>query len=115
MSHKRGASGSTLGSVIYPDSPLDVGDWAQRRAQAKRRAPKPLQIHDRNSVLELDESAARVDSPWDEDDEALTKAIQKSEHDAQKDLIAVGSSGEAEAGEAVRWSEMFVLRQPIQG
>ncbi|KAF2736521.1 hypothetical protein EJ04DRAFT_462876 [Polyplosphaeria fusca] len=114
LSHDRVSSISSLDPTASPIHPQDVNDWTERRAKAKRAQPKPLSLAGGSLELEQIETGDRVDSPWDEDDTALTKALQRSEQKSFENVGHVEQNVGEEEGDNVQWSDMFVLRHPIR-
>lgn len=81
LSNGSGSSGSD--QVEYPEDPSEVGNWVQRRFEARRAAPKPVKRFESAAVFELDGSP--VEPALDDDDAELAEALRRSEQEIMLD------------------------------
>ncbi|KAF2188984.1 hypothetical protein K469DRAFT_684250 [Zopfia rhizophila CBS 207.26] len=79
FSHERPPSGSGSDDLDFPDNPNEVSSWVGRRLAAKRRPPKPVTSLEDHGVFELPGSPIQQ---LDEEEEALAKALERSEREA---------------------------------
>jgi len=81
LSDIRPPSTASSDSYDFPETPSDVSDWARRRNEAKRPAPKvPIPLDDA-FVYELDGAASLGASVLDDEDEGLLRALERSQLD----------------------------------
>ncbi|KAF2462522.1 FabD/lysophospholipase-like protein [Lindgomyces ingoldianus] len=84
LSRNVSGSGSSSSSdpSAFAETPNDVNNWVRRRLRATRAPPKPVLPLDNQEVFELYGSPpAQGPADQDEDDEALTRALARSERE----------------------------------
>ncbi|KAF2441827.1 hypothetical protein P171DRAFT_418623 [Karstenula rhodostoma CBS 690.94] len=117
-------SNSSRSNLSFPDTPDDVSSWSQRRMEASRPPPKPVQQMTsgghyhmglpgqplNEELYELDsEPVARFEEMGhsDENDEALVQVLERSRYEAQSLQRTDTGTDEEELAKALSLSMQF--------